>query len=55
VHVGSYVITPAAATVTAKYLKSKGIKVTYTLDGKGIYHVGNEQDRRAEVEIVWTN
>jgi hypothetical protein len=45
----------ARATVTAKYLKSKGIKGTYTLDGKGIYHLGNEQDRRAEVEIVWTN
>ena len=45
----------ARATVSAKYLKSKGIKGVYTLDGKGIYHLGNDQDRRAEIEIVWTN
>ena len=45
----------ARATVSAKYLKSKGLKGIYTLNGKGIYHLGNENDRRAEVEVVWTN
>jgi outer membrane protein OmpA-like peptidoglycan-associated protein len=45
----------ARATVSANYLKSKGVKGIDTLDGKGIYHLGNDQDRRAEIEIVWTN
>jgi outer membrane protein OmpA-like peptidoglycan-associated protein len=43
----------ARATVTANFLKRAGVKTKITLNGKGIYRLGNDQDRRAEIEIVW--
>ena len=43
----------ARATVTANFLKRAGVKAKITLNGKGIYRLGNDQDRRAEIEIVW--
>lgn len=43
----------ARATVTANYLKRKGLAGKYVINGKGIYRLGNDQDRRAEIEIVW--
>jgi hypothetical protein len=45
----------ARALVSAKYLKLKGLMGTYSLKGMGIYHLGNDLDRRAEIEVVWTN
>jgi outer membrane protein OmpA-like peptidoglycan-associated protein len=46
-------LSKARATVTANFLKRAGIKVKISINGKGIYRLGNEQDRRAEIEIVW--
>ncbi|MCX6495930.1 MAG: MBG domain-containing protein, partial [Rhodoluna sp.] len=43
----------ARATVTANFLKKAGLKGKYVLNGKGIYRLGNDQDRRAEIEITW--
>jgi outer membrane protein OmpA-like peptidoglycan-associated protein len=43
----------ARATVTANFLKRAGVKAKITLNGKGIYRLGNDLDRRAEIEIVW--
>ena len=43
----------ARATVTANFLKRAGVKAKITLNGKGIYRLGNDQDRRSEIEIVW--
>ena len=44
----------ARATVTANYLKKAGVKAKFVLNGKGIYRLGSDLDRRAEIEIVWT-
>jgi outer membrane protein OmpA-like peptidoglycan-associated protein len=43
----------ARATVTANFLKKAGIKAKIVTNGKGIYRLGNDQDRRAEIEITW--
>jgi outer membrane protein OmpA-like peptidoglycan-associated protein len=43
----------ARATVTANFLKRAGVKTKITLNGKGIYRLGSDLDRRAEIEIVW--
>ena len=43
----------ARATNTANYLKKAGLKGKYVINGKGIYRLGNDQDRRAEIEITW--
>jgi outer membrane protein OmpA-like peptidoglycan-associated protein len=43
----------ARATVTASFLKKAGIKAKIVTNGKGIYRLGNDQDRRAEIEITW--
>ena len=43
----------ARANVTASFLKKAGIKGKYVIKGNGIYRLGNDQDRRAEIEIIW--
>ena len=46
-------LSVARATVTANFLKKAGIKVKIVTNGKGIYRLGKDQDRRAEIEITW--
>ncbi|MFM6980500.1 MAG: MBG domain-containing protein, partial [Micrococcales bacterium] len=42
------------ATNVVNYLQGKGIVADFTINGKGIYNVGNDTDRRTELDISWT-
>ena len=46
-------LSKARAVVTGRYLKGLRLGGKYVLSGKGIYHLGNDKDRRAEIEITW--